>query len=243
VHVCAAHRDGEATFQVTILGAQAGSDVVLFAVGAGGNPERHLPLLTRLADAGRTVVAPHFERLVSPFPSEGDLLLRARRLRLALDAVAQSGSKVAAVGHSIGAAVLLALAGGQMWLRSGDRADITSDERLSRLVLLAPPTGYFQAPRALDAVRIPVLAWAGSADTITPPAQLEVLERGLWDGGQAHFRVTEGAGHFSFMDVPPPHVAEPLPDRQAFLDTLASEVRAFLTRPTGVDPARASGAT
>ncbi len=230
-------RDGEDSFNVTILEAPAGSALVLFAVGSGGNPERHLGFLTMLAESGYTIVAPHFERLASPIPSEGDLLLRARRLRLALDAVAQPGSTVAGVGHSVGAAVLLALAGGQMWLRAGYRADITSDERLSRLVLLAPPTGFFQAPGALDAVRTPVLAWAGSRDTITPPAQLEIVERGMPDGVQANLRVTEGAGHFSFMDVPPPHIAEPLPDRQAFLDTLAVEVREFLIGQASADSA------
>jgi predicted dienelactone hydrolase len=201
---------------------------VLFAVGAGGNPERHLPFLTALADSGCAIVAPHFERIATPVVTEDVLLGRARRLSLALDAVAQPASTVMGVGHSIGAATLLALAGGQMWLGPGRPVGIAPDGRLTRLVLLAPPTGFFQPPGALDAVRVPILAWAGSQDTVTPPAQLGVLERAMRGRLPVDVRVTDGAGHFSFMDLPPPQTVEPLPDRQAFLDELARDVRTFL---------------
>lgn len=220
--------DGEESFEATVLATTPRSDAVLFAVGAGGNPNRHLPLLTTLAESGRTVVAPHFERLLSPRPTEDDLLLRTRRLTLALNAVANPGTDVAGVGHSIGAAALVALAGGQMWLGPGHRIDVARDERLARLVLLAPPMGFFQAPGALNEVRIPILAWAGSEDTITPPTQMEVLAHAMRDHLPVDVRVTEGAGHFSFMDLPPPQSVEPLPNRQAFLDELGKEILSFL---------------
>lgn len=58
--------DGAGSFDVTVLEGGSRSLVVLFAVGGGGNPERHLPLLSTLAASGYTVVAPHFERLTSP---------------------------------------------------------------------------------------------------------------------------------------------------------------------------------
>jgi hypothetical protein len=77
--------DGAGSFEITVLEAAEPSHIVLFSVGAGGNPERHLPLMNTLADHGCSVAAPHFERPVSLFPTESDLLLRARRLRLALD--------------------------------------------------------------------------------------------------------------------------------------------------------------
>jgi hypothetical protein len=41
-------------------------------------------------------------------------------------------------------------------------------------------------------------------------------------------RVTAGAGHFSFMDLPPPQTPEPLKDKQAFLREHSSEVCKFL---------------
>jgi len=113
--------DGAEAFDVTVLEAAGARRMVLFAVGGGGNPERHLPLLTSLAEHGCTVVAPHFERLTS-------------------------------LQHALGA-------------------------RLS-----------------------------------------------------VELRLAEGAGHFSFMNVPPPQATEPLANREGFLASLASEVCRFVTR-------------
>ncbi len=221
-------KDGPDSFEVTVLKSALGSNVVLFAVGAGGNPERHLPLLTSIVESGYTVVAPHFERLASSTPTENEFQLWARRLTLALNSVAQTGSKVVGVGHSMGAAALLALAGGQVCLGVDHSIEIEPDKRLERLVLLTPPMGFFQVKGALDAVQTPILAWAGSKDTITPPDQLNVLEKGLRDRLPLDVRVTEGAGHFSFMDLPPPDSVEPLSDRQAFLDELSDEIKRFI---------------
>ena len=221
-------QDGTDSFEVSVHQAAKKSPVMLFAVGAGGQPERYATLLAALADFGCTVIAPHFERLASPIPSEADLTLRARRLSLALDDFAEPGAHVAGVGHSIGAATLLALAGAQMWLGMGRRIDIAPDSRLARLALLAPPTGFFQAPGALDEVRVPILAWAGSEDAITPPAQSEWLTHALRGTQEVCVRVTAGAGHFSFMDLPPPTTIEPLPNKQVFLRAYSGEVCQFL---------------
>jgi pimeloyl-ACP methyl ester carboxylesterase len=223
-------RDDDGPFDVTLVESVDPSRVVLFAVGGGGDPERHLPLLTALAEHGCTVVAPHFERLTSPSPTEGALLLRARRLRLALDAAARPGLWVAGVGHSIGTTMLLALAGGEAWMHPGHRLPIAPDARLERLVLLAPATGYFQAPAALDGVGTPLLVWAGTRDPITPPSQAELLAHALGPRVPVELRVVEGAGHFSFMHVPPPQTTEPLPDRDAFLAELTAEVCRFVRR-------------
>src|SRR5262245_12048418 len=210
-------KDEDDVFDVTLLESPAPSRLVLFAVGGGGNPERHLPLLNTLVEQGCTVVAPHFPRLASPFPSDADLLLRARRLRLALDAVARPGLPSAGVGHSIGAAVLIGLAGGRMWTRPDEPLSIAPDKRLDRLALLAPATGFFRAPMALDAVNIPILAWAGTNDAVTPPDQALMLATALGERVPVTVRITERAGHFSFMDSPPPHTTDPLPGRDAFL--------------------------
>jgi pimeloyl-ACP methyl ester carboxylesterase len=209
------------------------SQVVLFAVGGGGHPERHRPLLTALADSGCTVVAPHFERLVTHVPNDHLLLQRARRLRLALDAVASPGLPVAGVGHSLGAAMLLALAGGQMWTRAGQRLAIETDHRLKKLVLLAPATDFFLPAGSLDAVCIPILAWAGTRDTLTPPAHAERLKPVLAGRARVEVHIVDGAGHFSFMNDPPPGIVEPLPDRDGFLLSLTDTVRRFITSPQG----------
>jgi len=126
--------------------------------------------------------------------------------------------------------MLLALAGGRVWLSQGQRLSIASDRRLERLALLAPATDFFRGPGGLDGVNSPILAWAGQRDTITPPAQAEFLKDALGGRVPVEVRVTEDAGHFSFMDVPPPQATESLPDRAAFLAELAATVRAFVAR-------------
>lgn len=60
---------------------------------------------------------------------------------------------------------------------------------------------------------------AGNPDR--PQALYEVLaEHGC--------TVTEGAGHFSFMDLPPPGKVEPLHNKQEFLRQYASAGHTFL---------------
>ncbi len=220
--------DGTDAFKVSLSNTESSSTVVLFAVGAGGNPERHVTLLESMAKSGSTVVAPHFERIVSPMPTEDELMLRARRLSIALNTFSHPGATIVGVGHSIGAAMLIAQAGGHMWLGPSRRVNVVEDERLSRLVLLAPPTGFFQAPGALDAVRIPILAWVGSKDNITPPSHIEWLAQEIHDPHSVDIRVTDGAGHFSFMDQIPPHATEPLNDKQSFLLEHSNDICKFL---------------
>jgi pimeloyl-ACP methyl ester carboxylesterase len=221
--------DGADSFDVALFEAAAPSAAVLFAVGGGGNPERHLPLLTSLHESGCTVAAAYFERLVTPIPTEADLLMRARRLRLALAQIAQPRLPTTGVGHSIGATVLLALAGGQAWMRDRTRLDITSEPRFARLVLMAPATDFFRAPGALEAVSLPIQVWAAAKDVITPPAQAEFLRQALADR-VAVDHVVEDADHFSFMNVRPPQTSESLPDRDAFLAELAAKVIGFVAR-------------
>lgn len=223
--------DGPEPFAVSVHDAKACVPTVLFAVGAGGDPLRHGTLLAALTDAGCTVIAPHFQRLTSPMPTEAALLLRARRLQLALQTFAHPDAMVSGIGHSIGATTLLALAGGQMWLGPGVRIDIPQEPRIHRLAMLAPSTGFFRAPAALDAVRLPLLVWVGSEDAITPSAQSDWLVQTL---RAAHpdqpldLRITQGVGHFSFMDQPPPQASAPMHDKQAFLDETARVLTTFV---------------
>lgn len=221
--------DGGAQFETAVLSANADARrVVLFSVGSGGNPERHLPLLTRLAGHGCTVIAPHFERLMSTRPKAEDLTCRARRLRLALDAVAPDARAVAGVGHSIGATVLLALAGGQMWFEDTRRLMVDPIERLDRLALLAPATQFFAAPGALDRVTAPVLAWVGTEDAITPPEQCTTIAGALAGRTPVRIHTAVGAGHFSFMDQLPPGVEDELHDRDRFLAEMSEAVSSFV---------------
>jgi pimeloyl-ACP methyl ester carboxylesterase len=123
--------------------------------------------------------------------------------------------------------VLLALAGAVGWTIARERLDIAPDERLHRLALFAPATDFFRAPGALDALDATILAWVGTKDSITPPTQAAVLAEA--PRAEVEVRVIEGADHFSFMDVRPPHTVEPLRDRAAFFEKLVSEVAEFVT--------------
>jgi alpha-beta hydrolase superfamily lysophospholipase len=220
-------QDDEGSFEVTVRAVEGAARAVLVAVGGGGDPERHAPLLDALAARGFAVAAPRFERMTAPHPTEPMLLLRARRLSLALDLVAPPGVPAVGVGHSIGAATLLALAGGNLWLAPTRPLPIAKDDRLARLALLAPATGFFRGPGGLDAVTTPIALWAGALDAMTPPAHAEFVREAVGDRAPVEVRVVDGAGHFTFMDAPPPHVVDPMPAREEFLADLARAIGDF----------------
>lgn len=222
--------DGGVSYDAILFKVDKPTRLVLFAAGSGGNPERHLPLLASLATHGFTVIAPHFDRITSSTPTTEDLLSRARKLRIALDSISHGGIPVAGVGHSIGATILASMAGAQMWMGPGRRVEIIPDDRLKRLVLFTPPTGFFRAPSALDGLRIPVQVWAGTEDAITPLAQAEFMKQAMEKHASVDLRVIEGAGHFSFLNTLPPQVSDPFADRDVFLTRLAAEVAAFVER-------------
>ncbi len=218
--------DGMA-FEALLLKATRPTRLVLFAVGSGGNPERHLHLLTALVEAGCTVIAPYFERLMSAYPTASDLGLRARRLQIAFDRIADTDLPAVGIGHSIGATLLLAMAGGQIWIREDDNLPIREEKSLKKLVLLAPPTGFFHAPNALSAITIPIQAWVGTLDSVTPQKQMEYLRDHLPTQVSCDLRIIDGAGHLSFLNTLPPHIKDPMIHRDAFLNTLAVEVCRF----------------
>lgn len=213
------------SFNALYFNAEGASRAILFAVGSGGNPERHLPLLQHLHERGMTVIAPYFERLVTSGPDAGMLLDRAARLRAAFRHVHKL--QVAGIGHSIGATLLLAMAGGNMFTAPGAPLPVVPDTPMDKLVLFTPPTGYFDAPGALDKVLCPVQVWAGELDAVTPPVQLAVLQRRL--PGRLDARLVEHAGHFTFMNVLPPGMSDSMEDREKFLQHLAKEVETFVS--------------
>ena len=126
--------------------------------------------------------------------------------------------------------MLLALAGARAWMSASDQPLPISDRiAFKRLVLLAPATGFFQAPFALDDLHVPLLVFAGTHDTTTRVAQAEYLKQTLAERVPVDLRVCEGAGHFSFMNLPPPQTVEPLADREAFLARIRDEACEYLS--------------
>lgn len=218
----------DATVEALFHKADAASRCVVFAAGRSGTPDRFLPFLEFLVDQGCTVIAPYFERMASSFPTERELSIRLDVLRAALDSVHDSRVLTVGIGHSIGASLLIAAAGGQMWMSTGQRLPTLSDERFKKLVLMAPATGFFQAPGALESVLMDLQIWYGSIDTITPLEQMDVLRRGISENVPVEFRVVEGAGHFSFMNNLPPNIEDPMENRDKFLGEFATEVSQFV---------------
>lgn len=216
------------SFEALLIRAVNPTHRILFAAGSGGNPERYLPLLTAFAEKGCTVIAPYFERIPSSTPSQDELTLRGNVIKEALDSLDELSVPTVGVGHSIGATLLVALAGGQMWMRAGYRLPIRKDERFKKLVLFTPPTGYFQAPMALKDVQTPIQVWAGSLDTITPSEQIDILKRGLPAQTFVDLRIAEGAGHFSFMNTLPPNIKDSIGERENFLSKVSEEVCRFV---------------
>lgn len=223
--------DGDDSFEVTVFEHASASPVILFAAGAGGSPARHEPLLSALCERGCSVIAPRFDLLIAAQVTEAQLVVRARRLQLALDAFAANSARVVGVGHSIGAMLLLAMAGAQPWLGPERKLSIMPDERLEAVAMLAPAAGYFAAPGALDAVRARVSLWAGTRDGWAPPASLAFMERALSGRVAFELRVIEEADHFSFMNSRPPNSpVETMPDARAFHDELAQGIAEFALR-------------
>ncbi|MFO0618306.1 MAG: alpha/beta hydrolase [Polyangiaceae bacterium] len=212
---------GEPAFDVALIEAPSPSRAVLFAAGRGGSPERHAALLEALAARGATVIAPHAEFFANPRPTLEQLAERARRLRRAAEAFAPRGCAIHGVGHSIGATLLLTLAGARAWLGPSAALEIGALP-LESVTLLAPPLGFFRAPDAMASVDTRVTLWWGTADALCPRSDVDAVLEAL--GPKGRFRVAEGAGHFSFMDVPPPDTAEPLADRGRFLRSMSAQI-------------------
>ncbi|MGW2621090.1 alpha/beta fold hydrolase, partial [Streptomyces sp. NPDC001500] len=154
--------------QALTLGPTKHERVVLFAAGAGGDPERYRPLLEYLAADGCQVIAPHFERFAAREATTAELLARPAGLIEALHRWASEDADVVVVGHSIGGWAGLCLAGAMPWGQDGRPLDVPREPRVGRLVLYAPAAGWFAAPGALDAVTAPMLVFAGEMDTVTP---------------------------------------------------------------------------
>lgn len=107
-------------------------------------------------------------------PAEAD-----RDYRAALEHVAESApAPLLACGYSFGAAAAL-------------RASL-ADERVRRLVLVAPPVDMI-APLDLERIDVPTVVIAGGNDTFAPLAQLTPL---LEKMGEVRLEVIAGADHF-----------------------------------------------
>jgi pimeloyl-ACP methyl ester carboxylesterase len=222
-------RDGAEAFDVTVVDAsQTSKRLVSFAVGRGGNPERHFPLLRSVAALGCTVIAPQFDMLTSLVASKAELEKRVRWLGVSAAQYFKADLSIIGIGHSIGTVTLLALAGGEAQTLAGDTVIPRSKLKFDRLALFAPPTDFFRRPGALKSVRVPIRIWVGAKDSITPPAQAQFLKEVLSLQGPIDICLDEEAGHFSYMDELPSNITDSHPNRRKFLASLANDVGLFV---------------
>jgi len=220
---------GDGAFYVTRLKPEGSIGSIVFAAGRGGSPTRYAGLLQDFADRGFLVVAPHCDMLKSQVPTRADLADRGHKLTLAMIHFCPSALPLYGVGHSIGAMLLLVLAGAQGLTLSGEELAFSAERRFDRLALFTPPTDFFRRPGALSAVVTPMKIWAGGRDKITPPEQSFFLKNALRDQTEVELLVVEEAGHFAFMDELPPNIFEPHPARADFLRSLAADTSQFLS--------------
>ncbi|TFC27543.1 hypothetical protein E3O55_12005 [Cryobacterium sp. MDB1-18-2] len=205
-----------------ILEAPDAEGILLIGSGAGGDPRRYSTVLDSLAAIGFTVLAPKNERFDPRTVTTEQLLDRAHGLAAALSKYARTDLPVVAAGRSVCGWAALCLAGAHPLDRDGKPLQVDAEERVTRLVLLAPTVGRFQAPGALVDVTVPTDVFVGAKDSITPASMVEILQSAP---AMVSIHTEENAGHFDFMtDLPPGMTPTRGLDHAMFLRELASQI-------------------
>jgi predicted dienelactone hydrolase len=231
--------------------------LVVISHGTGGSHLLYRTLARHLARNGFVVAMPEHPRnnrnnndLVA---TAANLENRPRHIRIAIDWAFSSGgfgdclaACSAVVGHSLGGYTALAIAGGRPTAfphESPDRlarpVQVTPDERVKALVLLAPATAWFKDPDALSSVRIPILMLTAEKDEHTTAWHAGMVKEGVPDKSVVEHRTVPNAGHFSFLSpfpdamksasFPPSQDPEGF-DREGFHAEMNDEILAFLLR-------------
>lgn len=230
--------------------------VVLVSHGNAGSPWTHRETARHLASAGMLVVlVEHLGNSRSDASMTGSVALlehRPRHLHLALrhvlahDAFADviDVTRLAIVGHSIGAYTALAVAGGRpstthfdVPLGPARAIAVVPDPRVRALVLLAPAAGWYQEPGALSEVQASILIFTGDADRITPQFHADIIARGLPLNARVRQERVPNAGHHAFQTPFPDSLVSPdFPpsqdppgfDRTAYHAQMNAQILAFL---------------
>jgi len=226
--------------------------------GTGGSHLLYRTLAAHLARNGFVVALPEHPRNNRNNNELGgtaeNMENRPRHLRIAIDwAFADAQLKpelkrgqVAIIGHSLGGYTALALAGGRPVAFAHETPElkarpmeVTPDERVKALVLLAPATPWFKGHGALQAVDVPILMLTGEKDEYVTEWHANVVKWGLDERVLLEHRVVPGAGHYSFLSPYPaamtraefaPSQDPPGFDRLRFHSEMNAEILAFLRR-------------
>lgn len=250
-------RIGPYEFSAAVDSDPVDGDFPLVAIshGSGSTPWVHRDLARHLAFSGFIVVMPdhvgNSRTDDSLAGTEAALVRRPAQLSAAIE-IAQNDANfgprlrsrsVGLIGTSIGAYTALAVAGGRPWTSAHESAtgvarpiDTVRRSDIGAIVLLSPAAYWFTPEGTLDEVNAPVLIRNGSKDQLTPPSQVELIRERLPARTIVSHKCIDNAGHFSFMSVFPPSLAQPgFPpaqdpigfDRLAYQAELQRDVAAF----------------
>ena len=234
--------------------------LVILSHGNSGSPLVHRTLAQYLARHGFVVGMPeHPYNNRNHNQWEGtiqNLTHRPRHIELAIDWFVENmvfqkvvqADQVSLIGHSLGGYTALAVAGGlptSFEHESPDQTEhpieVTSDQRVQSLVLLAPATVWFRVEGALKNVDMPILMLDAEQDQYTPYFHAQIVLQGVAHPQQVEYRTIENAGHFSFLSPFPEVMKNPtfLPsqdpagfNRIAFHETLYVDIFNFLKANT-----------
>ncbi|MCM3005137.1 alpha/beta hydrolase family protein [Priestia koreensis] len=231
--------------------------LVIISHGSGGTPLVYRDLARSLAQNGFIVAMPehpfnniHDNHLAN---SASILESRPRNITRVIDWFYSSGlfkhhvhfDDISIIGHSMGGYTAIALVGGipttLPWETENQMPkmiDVEADERIKKVILLAPALGWFRSEGALKEVRIPILMITGERDDITPSFHAEFLLKGITNREQIEHKVIKNAGHFSFLSPFPlemrsssfPPSQDPKEfNRELFQQQLTADILSFLS--------------
>ncbi|WP_079478540.1 alpha/beta hydrolase family protein [Halobacillus salinus] len=226
--------------------------LVLISHGTGGTPLVYRTLARHLAQNGFVVAMPEH-----PFNNVHDnqlenttklLKSRPRNITQTIDGVVGDaffkshidGNDISIIGHSMGGYTAVAATGGTPstlpW-ETPETIEVDVEQRIKRVILLAPALGWFMKEGALDEFSLPTLMMTGEKDTITPHFHAGFLLNGVRNPGLIDHKVIHNAGHFSFLSPFPEERKDPsFPpsqdpegfDRELFRRELESDIVHFL---------------
>jgi len=211
--------------------------LVVLAHGFGGSTARFDAIARRLAVAGYVVAAPAFPLTNQNAPGGhltafGDVVSQPADLSFVLDRLLEANEnrddvlheridseRVAALGHSLGGATVIA----------ASRSDCCRDDRVGATLLVAPASfivaGSFGGPYATDGP--PTLTVVGSADPLVSPASVAPFVTAI-EPPKIYLEL-QGGDHVFIIEATE-EVLDPLLDRTADMSI------AFLDRSfAGVD--------